>query len=88
MQILESRLRGRASEDEATVQRRFAVARQEIEHYGLFDYLLLNDDLDVATEKLCSIFRAEESRVRRAARLAEGLLGQSRGFGGSVPPHG
>jgi guanylate kinase len=88
MQILESRLRGRASEDEATVQRRFAVARQEIEHYGLFDYLLLNDDLDAATEKLCSIFRAEESRVRRAARLAEGLLAQSRGFGGSVPPHG
>jgi len=87
MATLESRLRGRASEDEETVQRRFAVARQEIEHYGLFDYLLLNDNLDEATEKLCSIFRAEECRVSRAARYAENLLAQSRGFGGSVPPH-
>jgi guanylate kinase len=88
MKILESRLRGRASEDEETVQRRFAVARQEIEHYGLFDYVITNDNLDEATDKLCSIFRAEECRVRRAARHAEGLLAQSRGFGGSVPPHG
>jgi guanylate kinase len=88
MKVLEARLRGRASEDEETVQRRFAVARQEIEHYGLFDYVLLNDSIDDATEKLCSIFRAEECNVLRAARHAEALLAQSRGFGGSVPPHG
>lgn len=83
MAILEERLRGRASEDEATVQRRFAVARREIEHYGLFDYVLVNDDLDEATAKLVSIFLAEECRRRRAARLAEDLLAQGRAFGAS-----
>lgn len=74
MEILLQRLRGRASEDEATVQRRFAAAREEIAHYGMFDYVLVNNDLDVATTQLISIFRAEECRRLRAAALAERLL--------------
>ena len=86
MAILEKRLRGRASEDEETVQRRFNVALREIEHYGLFDYVLVNEDLDEATKQLESIFRAEECRRHRAARHAERLLAEGRGFGGSTPP--
>jgi len=74
MDILLHRLRGRASEDEATVQRRFSAAREEITHYGMFDYVLVNDDLDTATTQLVSIFRAEECRRLRAASLAENLL--------------
>jgi guanylate kinase len=86
MQALESRLRGRASEDEETVRRRFAVASSEIAHYGLFDYVLVNEELERALEQLTSIFRAEECRRDRAARLAERLLAETRGFGGTVPP--
>ncbi len=80
METLQKRLRGRASEDEETVQRRFRVAREEIAHYGLFDYVLVNDDLDEATDKLVSVFRAEECRRWRQARTAEHLLAQSRDF--------
>lgn len=87
MAVLEKRLRGRASEDEETVQRRFSVARREIEHYGLFDYVLVNDDLDEAALQLESILRAEECRRSRAARHAERLLAEGRGFGGSTPPY-
>ena len=86
MAILEQRLRGRASEDEETVQRRFGVALREIEHYGLFDYVLVNEDLEEATKQLVSIFRAEECRRHRAARHAERLLAEGRGFGGRLPP--
>ena len=78
MEILLERLRGRASEDEATVQRRFRVAREEIAHYGLFDYVLVNADLDKATLELTSIFRAEWCRRRRAAQHAERLLSAAR----------
>jgi guanylate kinase len=74
MDLLLERLRGRASEDEATVQLRFAAARKEIAHYGMFDYVLVNDDLETATIQLISIFRAEECRRQRAAALAERLL--------------
>ena len=86
MAVLQQRLRGRASEDEATVRKRFNVARSEIAHYGLFDYVLMNDDLDRATDRLVSIVRAEECRRSRAARLAEQLLAETHGFGGTVPP--
>lgn len=85
MRVLEQRLRGRASEDEATVQRRYKVAIQEIQHYGLFDYVLVNDALEAAIEKLTSIFRAEECRRQRAARTAEALIAQGRGYGGTLP---
>lgn len=81
METLLTRLRSRASEDEATVLRRYNAAIDEIRHYGMFDYVLVNDDLDEATEQLISIFRAEECRRRRAARLAERLLVQSRLLG-------
>jgi guanylate kinase len=78
MEVLIERLRGRASEDEDTVQRRFRVAREEIAHYGLFDYVLVNEELEDATAQLVAIFRAEECRRHRKAPLAEHLLALGR----------
>ncbi len=86
MHTLHERLRGRASDDEATVTKRFRVAVEEIQHYGLFDYVLVNDELEEAIEKLTSIFRAEECRRMRAARTAERLIAEGRGYGGTRPP--
>ncbi|HEY8944958.1 MAG TPA: hypothetical protein VIM73_11885, partial [Polyangiaceae bacterium] len=86
MTVLEQRLRGRRSEDESTLVRRFRAALEEIAHYGLFDYVLVNDQLDEATTQLISIFRAEECRRERAARIAERLIAEGRGFGTGLPP--
>lgn len=86
MKTLHARLSGRASEDAATVARRFSVALTEIAHYGLFDYLLVNDDLEDATERLISILRAEECRRYRAASVAEQLIADGLGYGGTRPP--
>jgi guanylate kinase len=86
MTALEQRLRGRASEDEVTVQRRFRNARLEMEHYGLFDYIIENDDLQVAVEQLSSILVAEECRRQRTAPKVERLLVEVRGYGGEMPP--
>ncbi|MEB2312944.1 MAG: guanylate kinase [Sorangiineae bacterium] len=74
LEVLLERLRGRASDDESTVQRRFRGAREEIGHYGEFDYVLVNDDVETATVQLVSIFRAEECRRARMASAAERLL--------------
>jgi len=74
MQELERRLRSRASETEEAVQRRFEAAKLEIEHYALFDYVVVNDSLDKAYEALHSIVVAERSRRGRCAPLAESLL--------------
>jgi guanylate kinase len=86
MQILEQRLRGRASEDEDTVRMRFNNARREIEHYAQFDYVLENNDLALATDQLSGILHAEECRRSRSAGKAERLLTEDRGYGGTTPP--
>jgi guanylate kinase len=85
MAVLERRLRGRATEDEATVQRRFRVAREEIAQYGFFDYLLVNGELEEATQNLVGIFRAEECRRLRSAPRAEALLAEGRALGTKAP---
>jgi guanylate kinase len=89
MSTLRQRLRGRASKTEEQaelLERRFAVAVEEIQHYGLFDYVLVNDDLEEAVLQLTGIFRAEECRRRRAASKAEALIAEGRGYGGIAPP--
>jgi guanylate kinase len=74
MEELLRRLRGRASETEEVVQRRFEVARREIEHYGFFDYLIVNDSLEDAFDELRGIILVERARRWRRAGLAEALL--------------
>jgi guanylate kinase len=74
MEELQRRLRGRASESEEVVRKRFAVANVEIEHYGFFDYLVVNDDIENAFHHLEGIILAERSRRFRRAELAERLL--------------
>jgi guanylate kinase len=74
MQELERRLRGRASDAEDAVRRRFAMAQREIEHYALFDYLVVNDDVNRAFDELRSIAVGERAQRRRRAPLAEALL--------------
>lgn len=74
MEELGRRLRGRATDDEATIQRRFAKAKHEIENYRLFDYLIVNDDLEKSQARLRSIVYAEASRCERLAMSAERLL--------------
>lgn len=74
MEELERRLRGRATDDEATIARRFAKAKLEIEHYRLFDYVIVNDDFLKAKARLFSVVYAEISRCERMASTAERLL--------------
>jgi guanylate kinase len=74
MEELMRRLRGRATDDEASIQRRFAKAKTEIENYRLFDYLIVNDDLEKSQARLRSLVYAEASRTTRLASAAERLL--------------
>lgn len=63
--VLESRLRGRNTEDEKTLQVRLQNARSELKAAGQYQYLVINDQLDEAVETLMAIFIAERARVRR-----------------------
>jgi guanylate kinase len=74
MEELLRRLRGRASEPEEVVKKRFAAAEKEIQHYAFFDYLIVNDRLEDSFRQLCSVILAERARRWRQASLAETLL--------------
>ncbi len=54
-EILESRLRDRATDDEATIQKRLTNARREIALADRYDHQIVNDDLERATEELATI---------------------------------
>ena len=74
MEELRLRLEGRGSEDAATIERRFAKAQVEIEHYPFFDYIVVNEEVERAAAELRGIIYAERCRRFRQASKAEALL--------------
>jgi guanylate kinase len=62
---LESRLKKRNQDSEATVAKRMDKAESEISHWAEYDYVLVNDDLEQTYEDLKSIVRAERYRRER-----------------------
>jgi guanylate kinase len=62
---LERRMRRRGQDSEASIQRRMANAREEIEHSVEFEYAMINKDFDVALQDLKAIIRAERLRKSR-----------------------
>lgn len=49
--VLETRLRGRGTEDEKSLQKRLAKAKKELSYYKKFDKVILNDVLEHAVEE-------------------------------------
>lgn len=76
MEELRRRLEGRGSDDADSRRRRFEKAREEIEHYPFFDYMIVNDDLQQALAQLRGVVLAEGCRQWRVAATAEALLKQ------------
>jgi guanylate kinase len=74
---LERRLRGRGTEDEETTLRRLANAKREIAHYGLFDYIVVNEEIEHAARSMHSIVMAERCKRGRHAQRCEQLLRES-----------
>lgn len=64
-ETLRERLRGRGSESEEQISERIAVAEWELTQQGKYDYVVVNDDLNVAVEDVEAIIRAEKLRTAR-----------------------
>ncbi|TDK45083.1 guanylate kinase [Antarcticimicrobium luteum] len=60
---LRRRLVGRGQDDDATIARRMQRSWDEISHWGSYDYVLINDDLDATEARLRTIVTA--TRLRR-----------------------
>ena len=64
---LRRRLLGRATDSPDVVERRLANAPRELSQYVEYDYLVVNDALDLAVQRLVAIVDAERARVSRLA---------------------
>ena len=74
MQVLEKRLRGRGTEEEATIQQRLAKAREEIPHAKEYDYVVFNDRLEDAVSDLRAIIHGEKLKFSRNTDSIERVL--------------
>lgn len=77
---LRRRLEGRGSDDPAVIEKRLDKAKAEIEHYGMFEYLLVNRDLNEAKAVLSSIVRTELHRRKPNAAHGEALIREAKGL--------
>ena len=72
--VLEQRLRGRSKDSEADILHRLAVARDEVASFAEYDFVVVNDELTAAVDRLRSIVVAERARLRCMRGAAEGIL--------------
>ena len=73
-QILEQRLRARGEDPEDVIERRLRDAADEIRQYSLYDYVLINRDLDESDATLSAIVRAERARRTRIEEQIRPIL--------------
>ena len=68
---LRRRLTARGKDSAEVIERRMASAREEISHVLEFEYIIVNEQFDVALADLQAVVRAARlSRERRASRLS------------------
>jgi guanylate kinase len=68
---LERRLRLRAQDSEEVVRRRLAQVAADVTHWAEYDYVLVNDDLEVSLARTRAVLVAERLRRRRQPGLTE-----------------
>jgi guanylate kinase len=73
-EVLEQRLRGRSKDSEDTIQQRLQVAREEVASFAEYDYVVINDELPAAVERLRGIVVAERARLRCMRGEAERII--------------
>lgn len=65
LKALSERLHARGTESEEVIQLRLSAAVQELDYLHDYDYVVENDEVNAAVEKLKSIIIAEECSVKR-----------------------
>ncbi|MBI3444027.1 MAG: guanylate kinase [Magnetospirillum sp.] len=68
---LERRLRGRAQDSDEVVKKRMAKAGDEMSHWPEYDYIVVNEDVDISIAAVQSILNAERLKRDRQVGLAD-----------------
>jgi len=71
---LKNRIEGRGTESEELVINRLKEARNEIEMMHAYDYVVVNDDVNLAVEKIKAIIQSEHLRRERVEKQYKKIL--------------
>ncbi len=71
---LEHRLRSRSKDSEEAIQRRLEVARAEVAAFADYDFVVINDELTAAVDRLRSIVVAERATLQRMWGAVETIV--------------
>jgi guanylate kinase len=69
--VLEKRLNNRAQDSKIEVKKRMSQASDEISHYMEYDYIVINNNLEDASNQVLSILKAERLKRKRLVNLNE-----------------
>lgn len=78
-EVLRERLTGRGTEDAVTVEKRLCRAAEEADGVEAYDYLVVNDDLDICVEEVHSIIQTEKLRVSRNINFINEIKAELKG---------
>ncbi len=77
---LERRLRSRAQDPEETIRHRMEKASDEMTHYSEYDYVLINNNVELAIRQAQLILDAERLKRHRIAGLSDFVRGLKEGL--------
>jgi guanylate kinase len=72
--ILEQRLRGRSQDTEEQIGRRLEKAFEEVNEFEQYEYVVVNDELETAVNRLRAIIVAERARVKAMRGDAQAII--------------
>ncbi|MGD9474234.1 MAG: guanylate kinase [Eubacteriaceae bacterium] len=76
MKELKRRIEERGTESKEQMEMRLSCASEEIKNADDYSYIVINDDLNVAANKVQSIITAEKCRTERLKNRIEEILGR------------
>lgn len=65
LEILSTRLRDRGTDNSDVINKRLSLASSELALAHRYDYIVVNDDLEDAVQRVESVLRAEECKISR-----------------------
>jgi guanylate kinase len=71
---LEQRLRGRSKDADEVIRKRLDAARREVVEFVTYEYVVVNDEIDAAVDRLRAIVLAERARASAMRATAEGII--------------
>ncbi|MDD4057117.1 MAG: guanylate kinase [Bacilli bacterium] len=74
-EVLENRLKSRGTEDSEHIKERIVKAKKELGLAYQYDYIVVNDEIKNAADKIMAIIRAEHARTERTIHKYNSLLG-------------